>query len=167
MAKAKLELGVELDLLSAPEFRQGLDHLHNGLMREMARGLKPIRLAPIQLTTAASQIPGGVISVGGDTPNAQQFGPKEGYIWAVRRISFFGTVAADSISIWRGDPANRGNFVQNLTGVVGIATFPKGALTLHPGETLAFSGTGLTSTEISISCEAIEAPAEMVYKLVS
>ncbi len=167
MPKIKLELGAELDILNGTEFAEGLGKAQSSLLSELARGLKSVRVAPIPLQTVTGTIAGQTFTVGGDAPNSQQFGPREGYVWSVRRVSVYGDQSVDSIQVFRGDPTQRANFICTIPLSTGRASFGKGELILHPGENLAFTGTGITSTIMSIGAEAIEAPAPMIYKLLA
>lgn len=168
MPKIRLELGAELDVLGKDEFEAGLNKAHTSLLSELARGLKNVRLNLVA-STAGGQIAGGVLDVGGDDPDQPFYGPRPGFVWAVHRISIYGTAAVaagDAIKVYRGNDGISSNFVCQIIAP-GMITFSKGQLMLNGGEVLAFAGVSITSTEIGISVEATEAPGPMVYKLIS
>jgi hypothetical protein len=166
--KIKLELGAELDVLGKDEFEAGLNKAHVSLMSELARGLKSVRVNMVA-STAAGQISAGVLDVGGDDPDQPFYGPRPGFVWAVHRISVYGTAAVaagDAIKVYRGNDGISSNFICQIIAP-GMQLFSKGQLLLNGGEVLAFAGVSITSTEIGISVEATEAPGPMVYKVIA
>jgi hypothetical protein len=160
MAKVKLEIGAELDLLAPKDLRAELDQSAAGWFRELARGLKVIRF-PQPLTATVS---GGAVTIGAEQPDAPPLGPRQGFVWMIQRISVWGDQSTDDILLYRGsDSANQ--FIARISLATGIFTPGSKALLLHPGEQLLFTGTGLTSTSITVNGEAIEAPGPMIWKL--
>lgn len=156
MPKIKLEIGAELDVLNSGELAKGLGESQASWFRELARGLKVIRF-PQPLRAVPS---GGVISIGGDAADANQLGPREGFVWMVQRISVFGDQTTDTVQLFRGS-----EFITRIPLTTGSFSPGSHALLLHPGELLKVTGTGLTSASITVAGEAIEAPGPMLWKL--
>lgn len=158
MAKVRLELGAELDLLNKDEMASVLGH-HGSWEREAAFGLRQQDL-PVMAGTAA----GGVLNLGADQPSGTQCGPKAGWYWAVHRISIDGLASGDAMKVYKDT-----RFVATITQASGsFATFGKNGLVLKDGESLLVKGTGLTATGlISVYGEATTTPGPLMWKLIS
>jgi hypothetical protein len=160
MAMVKLELGAEFDMLGHKEFKHGMQDSQDGFFREMARGLKSIRLPTINVL-----ISGGVLNVGGDQPDAAPIGPRAGFVWCIQRLSVYGTTTTDSVLVFRNDPLNLESFIARIPLTPGVWTPGHRSLIINDTETLAFSGAGLGSPQIVISGEAVEVPGPMIWKV--
>ena len=84
MAKVSLQLGAELDLLNKDELRDELSRSQEW-QRAAAFGVRHQAL-PRMVGTPA----GGVLNLGYDQPDQVYCGPKEGWYWAISRISVDG-----------------------------------------------------------------------------
>jgi hypothetical protein len=154
--RVKLEVGAELDLLSPKEFKDGLRGHHDSWLAEMAQGFKEMRFNLYQVPVA------GEICMGGDAVEGAQIGPREGYVWAIQRISVLGSDATDVISLTIGMA-----FVAHLlTANPSYHTFGKQGLILHPGELLNFVGTSIGSADITINGSVIECPGPKLWQLI-
>jgi len=84
MAKVRLELGAELDLLNKDELADTL-RKNDKWLQDAAYGVRHQAL-PRMIGTPA----GGVLNLGYDQPDQVYAGPKEGWYWAVSRVSVDG-----------------------------------------------------------------------------
>jgi hypothetical protein len=160
MAKVRLELGAEFDLLTKSEMADVLAG-HGTWEREAAFGLKDIRLPRM-----TGVIDGGDVAIGGDAaPGVAPCGPRQGWCWKVERISVSGIAGtSDFLTIWQGDPS-AGDYV---TTIGSGAYHPGKGLILHPGEYITLAGTGLTSTgALTVTGRATQVPAPLIWKLIS
>lgn len=164
--KAKLELGMELDLLSPGELNDGLGGLGDRLIAERAYGLRHIRLPLLTGTVPA----GGALTLGSQASvdqdlNPTRCGPRQGFYWRVTRISLYGMQNSDEVAVYFGEPSPQ-RFVGNLA-VSGPEVDGSHFLLLKPDDYLTISGTSLTVGAVyTLNGEAIEAPAEQMYKLI-
>lgn len=85
---------------------------------------------------------------------------------AAGNITAYGTffASSDSVNIYRGDP-DASRFVDVLNAASPTRT-PSQGLLLKPGDHLVVSGSSLGATQLTVSGEAFEAPANMMYKLI-
>lgn len=123
MAKFKIQAGAEIDALSDDELKKSLDEQNQSWFREFARGLKSMRL------TMTASVASGAVTLGGT--EAQPFGPREGFVWDVRRLSVSGLAAGDVLTVWRTSSDQPGNLLGQLAAttesagssvIVGTAT---------------------------------------------
>jgi hypothetical protein len=93
---------------------------------------------------------------------ADQYGPKDGWVWAIQRITIAGFAAtSDFINIYKGEStadaiAMNALNTFSVAAVGAVATWTPGrtACLLQAGQRLAFSGT-FTGTNCVITSEAI------------
>lgn len=168
MARVRLDFGAEVDLLSGAEHAKHLGALPAAIERQKAQGLKHIRI-PI-LTGTSSGTGGITLGSTGTAPGAGQpgsptiAGPEQGYAWKVTRVSVFGLSGTDSLPLYWGEPAPQ-RFVHNFTVASPDWTTSRGLL-LKPGDFLCLSGTITINETITVNGEVVEAPAELIYKLI-
>lgn len=168
MARVKLDFGAEVDILSGSEHARHTAGLPAAFAREQARGLKHFRVPVLTGTSSAA----GAITLGstGSAPPAGQpgsptiSGPLRGYAWKVTRISVWGLSGTDVLSLYWGEPDPR-RFVHNFTATAPDWETSRGLL-LKDGDFLCLSGTITVSETITMNGEAVEAPAELIYKLI-
>src|SRR5882757_2547884 len=163
MARMILAAGGEYDIVSPAEHKEamtGLERKFDTLIRDWTRGLKVMRIP------ANSGVP-----VAGNLLVSLQ-GPDLGFAWVVQRISCIGIATADlagaSVGLYRS--SDGGAYPRNYIDAVppnSGAFFGSKSFWLMPGESLAISATGLatTATAVTFNGEVIEAPAEMIGKL--
>jgi hypothetical protein len=150
--KARLDFGAEVDLLCQSELDESLAR-HAGLLYDYAKGLKWIR-RPVNLAGAAS----GYLA-----------GPRPGYGWMVTLAGLLVTAgsAAGQLELWIG---GSGMLPVAVTPVAAsyagpaVVTWSSRQLILNPGEELYAATT--TGTLGAGHVQAVEAPAEQVYKLI-
>lgn len=162
MPKIALKAGAELDVLSQGELEQTL--ARDLARREIARlrGIKHMRL-PLLIGFAAA----GKLSLGVEH-GGTSVGPQEGYRWAITRLVVTGLASGaspDVVNFYLNSAA--GPVFWTLTGNQYAQTFGKGQLTMYGGDTLAVasSGTFSSASQIIVSGEAWETPAELFGKL--
>ena len=158
--KSTLELGSHIDTLDRSELRDELAVHAQDRFRQFARGVKYLRFGPFgtHAVSSAFAIDGTQLGIG----------PREGFLWSIRRITVFGLVGGttpDTALLYRNQAA--GIPIWQFTGNSQFATFGKMEIALLGGETLslASSGTIASTGLISISGDYMEVPAEEVFKL--
>ncbi|HUY49819.1 MAG TPA: hypothetical protein VMV92_29575, partial [Streptosporangiaceae bacterium] len=96
MARVRLELGAELDLLNKGEMGDLLDR-HGSWEREAAYGMRQTDIPMMQGTVTG----GSAITLGADQPSGAQCGPPAGWYWAVHRVSVDGLASGDSVKLYK------------------------------------------------------------------
>lgn len=156
MAKVKLELGAQLDLLNKDELGAALHH-HQSWERDAAFGKRQIDLPVIRGNVDGS----GNLNLGGDQPDQNICGPTSGFYWGVRRLSVDGMAANESVKIYKNS-----RFVATITQATGWASFGKGVFTLKPGDFIRVTGASMTMGEqITVTGEATTVPGPLQWKL--
>ena len=163
MAKVKLDIGATIDTLSKSElddslakYRQQADAYSQGAMR----GFKYIRMGRLYATPTT-----GTVVIGTGYPN---MAPDSGYVWSVRRLSATGLGtgnAPDILNIYRNETNT--DPVWQLTGTTWCSTFGKAEFLLLSGEFLMAKSLGsmISTSQITLSADVVEVPAEMIGKL--
>jgi hypothetical protein len=141
MAKVKLELGAELDILDHRQLDHSLDRFA-GMIREEARGMKYRRIPQL-----AGQAVAGVLDIGGDSPagwSGAKVGPASGFAWEISLITVAGMTAGGSPDIVNLYIIGAGSAIPwwQFNGNNFAYTFGKGQLVLLPGETLRLASVG-------------------------
>ena len=155
MAKVKLELGAELDLLNSRELADTLAH-RDQQQRDAAFGVRSQELQRMYGTPSD-----GDLNLGYDQPDGQYCGPKEGWYWAVHRISVDGLVSGDAVKIYK-----QTKFIGWVSYQPGFITFGKGGLTMRGGDYLRVVGTSLmTTAQVEVYGEGVSVPGPMMFKL--
>jgi hypothetical protein len=158
MPKVALQLGAELDLLSKDELDQSLAAQADAWAHQAAYGVRQQDL-PRMYGTPSS----GSLALGYDQPGGTYCGPRSGWSWAVHRISVAGLASGDQVQVY-----NQAKFVGWVAYQPGFITFGKGGLTLKDGDYLRVIGTGLSATgQVEVFGEAVSAPSEMIWKILS
>lgn len=163
MAEFKLSAGASIDLLTKHELDDSLRASAAAEWIERGRGVKHLARIPVLSATIASSAV--TIPATGDLTEC---GPRQGYAWTVRRLSIDGlTTAADVVAVYKNEVAGRSRVAQ-FTGSVPWVTFGKGQFVLLPGDTIVCANAGtLASTGLlTVSGEATETPAELLWKVV-
>lgn len=163
--KTRLELGANLETLTKGEIKDELACQTQEIYRQFARGVKYLRFGPYAQTIASNAFSFDGSSAGQNS----SLGPREGFIWSVRRILVTGLatgVTPDVVNIYRGNPS--GVPVWQLNGNSFGTTFGKGELLLLPGEVLSFANSGsVTATgQVTFSGDILECAAEEIFKIV-
>lgn len=163
MPKVSLKAGAEIDVLSKDELNDSLMHYFSAQQVARLRGIKHMRL-PELLTGKAS---GSAISLGVEK-GQPAVGPELGYVWSISRLVVTGLQSGatpDTVNIYKNSAS--GPIFWTFDGNHFGATFGKLQLTLYGGETLALanSGTFNSTSQITLSGEVIEVPAELAGKL--
>jgi hypothetical protein len=156
MPEINLQLGAKINTLSQHELKSTLDQ-RDARMRSEAIGFKIMDFPVMRGTITA-----GAISLGGDQPDQTLVGPKQGFVWAVHRISILNLTGTDTLQLYKG--SNR--FICNITATTAMQTFSKGQLSLMPGDFLRVVGSSLSGTgQITVYSEGFNVPAQMIVKL--
>ena len=170
MAKVKIDVGATIDTLtkgelddSLTEYRAQGDATAQGLLR----GIKYFRLPRLYATPASGTVVLGE-AWAGQSYTGQFISPNEGYVWAIRRLACNGLntgQAPDLLNFyrsgWHTDP------VWQLNGNSWSYTFGKAEMVLLAGEQLIARSVGsmISTTQITITGDAVEVPSEMIGKL--
>lgn len=164
MAKMRLELGAEIDIMS-PDDMDGLMEKQRAIedARERTRfaGMSWSKLPKLQGTAS-----GGVLLLG---QGANVAGPRDGYIWALRRIVISGLTSGstpDIVNMYADTPQS--DVLWQFNGNNFGYTFGKFEMTLLGGQTLIFQsvGTFAATGQITVSGEYIQVPTVMIGKLI-
>lgn len=153
--KFKINAGVDIETATPGEVAGMLDSSQQSWFAEMARGLKHFEFVLTGTVTAGAVVIGDLDA-----------GPRQGFVWAVRRLSVDQLGDGDSLSIYRA-PASPSRFVDVLTPSRPSVKPAATGLVLHGGQSLQVTGTGLTTTaaELVVTGEAVECPEFMIWKL--
>lgn len=153
--KFKINAGVDIETTTPAEVAGMLDSSQQSWFAEMARGLKHFEFV---LTGA---VVGGVVDMAD-----LDAGPRQGFVWAVRRLSVDRLNTADVLSVYRA-PAAPSRFVDVLTASRPSIKPASTGLVLHGGQSLQVTGTGLITeaVELVVTGEAVECPEFMIWKL--
>lgn len=164
MAKVKIEVGAELDLLNKTELDQSLTHAA-GQFRQAMRGRKYRRIPPL-----AGQAVAGVLDIGGDSPagwSGAKVGPASGYAWELGLVTVSGLTAGATPDIVNLYIIGAGSAIAwwQFNGNNFAYTFNGGALVLLPGETLRLASVGTFTAAGTITLTGSvrsQMPAEML-----
>lgn len=156
MARYKIANNAEINLLTQSELDTSLDRVTKDWYQEAARGVSTARFSAIA-TVAASAVtlPGS---------DQQRIGPKDGFAWAVQRVTAAGLSTNDQLLVYRNSVSAL-NLVGVITPTASLHPGSKG-LILRNDETLIAVGSSLTATgDIVINGEAVELPELDIFKL--
>lgn len=165
--------GESFDVVSHSELRheiQALERRMDGYIRDVYRGVKPIRMRPIINMPANTT---GFIDAGG---------PRSGFYWTISLISYVVsaiTGSSQNAYLYRTtDWSNATPFLAAGSNSIGLGyigtaaskgapqTFGNGGILLHPDEHLvAYCPQQSTQQQAELIIDAIEVPAEMVGKI--
>lgn len=166
MALSRFEMGAEFDTLTQTELdrtmHERLAQQAQDFFREMARGIKYLRPGPFTTTVANS-----TFTIDGST---SPIGPREGFVWSVRRMVVWGLTAGatpDIANLYRNH-ATAGIPIWQFNGNNFGYTFGKTEMLLQPGEHLDLTGSGTIAAtgQIVLALDVIEVAAEQLFKLV-
>jgi hypothetical protein len=158
IVKFKLTGGAEIDLFTADEARTVVRDELAGWHREITRGVK-------WRTFSGQTVNNGAAWTMAD-PNAEALGPREGFVWAVTRltVSGGGVVAGTDTYTLAVNELTPSRLVE--TGLTRGIRFDIGALVLNGGDRLVFTGasTGALGAPIVVSGAAAELPAQLSWR---
>lgn len=159
--QTRLELGAQLETLTRGELSEELAAQTQAQYRQLARGMKYFRLAPHSAAVANSAFTL-------DGSGKRGLGPRDGYVWAIRRLAVEGLTAGttpDVANLYRNNTS--GLRVWQFNGNNFAYTFGKCELLLLGGETISLVslGTIAATGNITLSGDALEVAAEEIWKL--
>lgn len=174
MPKVKLDVGATIDFLNKDELDGIMGKYHREaqeIERAKLTGIKWMRLPRLYATPASGTVVlGEVWSANGTAqPYTDQIaGPNQGYVWSVRRLSVSGLGTGNSpdlLNIYRNGV--RADPVWQLNGNSFAYTFGKGEFLLYPDERVIAASVGsmVSTTQIVLSGDLVQVPAEMTGKL--
>lgn len=165
--KFKIEAGAELDLISRGELREELAIATGAWREEISRGVKWRKFSAQGVVGTPN--PAGTWLIGAGAPNNSKdtLGPDVGFVWAVTRIAVSGNgfvPGTDLFSVYV-DEISPSRLV--ISGLTRGNTWDVGTFVLHSGEALALSGagTGVAGTDVTVSGQAVEVPAQLAWQL--
>jgi hypothetical protein len=132
--------------------------------QRLVQSLRWAQIQPIQANPQTqTSVPGTVTLT-----NAETWGPKTGYFWAIQRVTVAGLVTTDAVQVFKAGIASPvgatpGNQVTQAAISNTVAFNPgRTDLILQPGDFLIINGTGLTSASITGSFDAVVGLLEML-----
>lgn len=164
MAEFRLQAGASIDILNQKELDHSLGSLAHDSVIERGRGVKWMRM-PTLSGTMTGTFPTTTSKLGG----TGLCGPNPGYCWAVRRIAAINLSAStDQLYVYRNEPVV-GQFIGAMVGqgATNFISFTNVQFVLAPGDELIIApGASFSSSNvITITGEAVEVPAEMLWKI--
>lgn len=160
MARVKLALDATLETTSPDEFETILRRAQiDAEERELARARA---IAWIRLPVLQGLASGGVLRIG---QNQQITGPRDGFLWQIRRLCVQGLATNDQVGIYWDDFGKPPEWI--LTAANPQAAFGKYQLTMREGTTMLVGniGTFASTAQINVVGEVIELPTVMLGKL--
>lgn len=159
MAKFRVELGAETDLLDEHQLRHHLDQMFRSWRTEILRGQKFVRFRA-QATVAAD---GSLLMV----PSFDNIlGPKESVVWSVKGIAVTGLTGSQFVDMTINGHDFVRSFALPTAGDIASEKFGSNELVLYDSDTLNFTATGLTAAAvIVVTGRAAEVPIELVGRL--
>lgn len=158
--KAKLQAGMELDLLSKAEVAEVLTEARASWQKEIARGVR------FRSFSSVATVAGGVWSIGA-AAGVDQLGPREGFIWSVTRIAVSGpglVLGTDLFSAYVSE-VTPVKLIQS--GLTRGAQWDMGVLVLVGGDRLTLAGVGTGVGEVYVSGAAVELPVQLAFQLLA
>jgi hypothetical protein len=132
--------------------------------QRLVQSLRWASFQPIQANPQTQTSVAGTVTL----TNAETWGPKTGYFWAIQRITVAGLVTTDAVQVFKAGIASPvgatpGNQVTQAA-ITNAVPFNPGRtdLILQPGDFLVINGTGLTSTSITGSFDGVVGLLEML-----
>jgi hypothetical protein len=158
--QTQFDIGAKADILAPHEHRQNLKHAFDNYLIERYRGIKHMRLPTMTAIAASSTL--------AMPSNGVTCGPRDGFIWSLRRLVFSGLTAGaspDIVNLYFNNA--EGSPVWQLNGNSFGATFGRLELTMYGGDQLMVTslGTFASTSVVTLTGELLECPAEMIGKL--
>jgi len=160
MPQVIIQAGAKIHIPDGDEMRGYLKQalIEDERDREHLRAVKWLR-APLVLGTPKSS----AVTAGANFGSVS--GPEQGYSWSIMRLFAQGLTEAstpDIINIFSNDGLTAGSYLWQLNGNSNAATFGKGHLVIHGGETLNFTSVGTFSATgtITLGANVWEVPTE-------
>ncbi len=157
MPKSQLSANSVIETLNQEELSQALTKQTTTWFQEQARGFTTARFAAISTIVSQNvQVP---------AHDDEVFGPDQGYVWAVQRVTVSGLISNDSLAIYRSAISP-----MNLLGSVSAANpstfFGSRGVILRGGEKLILSGNTLVATgDVVVNGEAVQVSELDIYKV--
>jgi|SRR5271170_6854759 len=165
MPRYELRVGGHIDVLDKNELDDVIDKQTRMLLDE-AKGVSHIDFY------ATGTVVGAAVTIPSPNPASigqlqiPDLGPEDGYVWSLQRLTIDGLGTGDSVVIYK-------NFVSGPNHLFTLRVaqewiFPGShAGILKGGDVIIAVGSGLTATgQLTLSGEALEAPAVKIYKLI-
>lgn len=164
--KTQIKAGAELDTLNKDELHAVLRTVTADWFNQVSRGDRYRRFS------AQGTIAAGALTIGGAEQLDNVLGPKEGFVWAVKRVALYGLTTYDTetpavfsepvrLHINDEGPASLVH-----PAVQGYQGFNTDELVLYPGDTLLAVGAGLTGTGIiTLTGQARELPMPLAWRI--
>ncbi len=157
--KTILQPGGTIDTLNREELHHELAGVSQEFFRQFGKGVKYLRFGPY-----ATNVSNSSFTIHG----SQGIGPREGFVWSIRRITVWGLtsgVTPDVANLYRSSTSAPP--VWQFNGNNFAYTFGKLEMMLLPGETISLlsSGTIAATGQISIGGDVLEIAAEEVSKI--
>jgi hypothetical protein len=156
--KIKIQAGAELDIATPDEVRREIQAVRTSWMAEVAKGDRFINFY------AGSTPAAGSVTIGDLAEEI--IGPREGFVWAIKRLSVVGydpSPGTDSLALYKGDVATPSATI--IAKLLRDQFFSGSEIVLYPGDTLLASGTVAAATKIWLTGQARELPISLAWRL--
>jgi hypothetical protein len=165
MPKITLQGGMHLEVPNRDENREDVARVMDERELVQARGVKWMRLPIITGTGANSALKLD------ETTGIPNVGPESGYAWSIRRVVVDGMTSGttpDVLNMFRNSTGVSSAPLWQFNGNNFAYTFGRLELVLGGGDTLKFAsvGTFASTSQIRVTGELVEVPAEMLWKLI-
>lgn len=166
MALHEIKAGGKIDTLNKDELREVMRTVTADWFNQVSRGDRYRRFS------AEGTIAAGALTIGGAEQRDAVLGPKDGFVWAVKRVALFGlTTYDDAVPSVFSEPVRLhlndegpGSLVH--PAVQGYQGFNTDELVLYPGDTLLAVGAGLQATgTIVLTGQARELPMPLAWRI--
>lgn len=165
--KTQIKAGAELDTLNKDELHAVLRTVTADWFNQVSRGDRYRRFS------AEGTIAAGALTIGGAEQRDGVLGPKDGFVWAVKRVALYGltTYTAGGAPAVFTEPVrlhvnDDGPAALVHPAVQGYQSFNTDELVLYPGDTLLAVGAGLTATgTIVLTGQARELPMPLAWRI--
>lgn len=156
MPKYKMAAGKEFETLNKSELHDVLKTVTQDWFNQVGRGDRYRRIS------AAGAVAGGAVSIGGPD-QSDTLGPKDGFVWDVRRLAVSTLGASDTLQVFLNDNGPS-SLVHPAMG--GFLPFDNAVLVMYPGDALLFTGTGLTAVgTLTVTGQVREIPMPLAWRI--
>lgn len=153
---ARIELGLGR-LAAAVERANALQEATFRRLQRRLQGVAPIWLPPVSYTVA-----GGNPKLDSSRASSADFAPSDGYVWFLTHLVVAGLAAGDTVTLSKASTTGLNNVLHVFTGAQPDWALSSSSVFLLPDDFLVLSGSGLTSTQLVLSGQAVQVESALV-----